>query len=150
MQYQRPLSAHLLKKYEYQYRQCHQYESEDKEYEHRTGKSFKRHEDLCDHWHCPFIKYCWNTGMSRLPTINNCPESRPQKHNPRKVSLFQCIGHMPLKTNGLSHHARRTLKEKKVSTTGRASALMDLVILRNAGYNSYVIWRKPRPSTLRC
>jgi hypothetical protein len=49
MRYQRPLSAHLLKKYEYQYRQCRQYESEDEEYEHRTGKGLKKREDSRDH-----------------------------------------------------------------------------------------------------
>jgi hypothetical protein len=95
MQYQRPLSAHLLKKYEYQYRQRRQYESEGEEYEHRTGKSLKRREDLRDHWHCPFFKYCWNSGISRLPTVNNCPECGPQKHDLRKVSVFQRIGPMP-------------------------------------------------------
>jgi hypothetical protein len=58
MQYQWPLSVHLLKKYEYQYRQRRQYESEDEEYECRTRKSLKRHEDSHDHWHCPFFKYC--------------------------------------------------------------------------------------------
>jgi hypothetical protein len=57
VRYQRPLSAHLLKKYEYQYRQRHQYESEDEEYKHRTGKSLKRREDTRDHWHCPFFMY---------------------------------------------------------------------------------------------
>jgi hypothetical protein len=86
--YQRPLSTHLLKKYEYQHRQRHQYESEDEEYEHRNGKSLKKREDSHDHWHCPFFKHCWNSGMSQLPTINNCPECRPRKHDPRKVSVF--------------------------------------------------------------
>jgi hypothetical protein len=61
--YQRPLSAHLLKKYEYQYQQHLQYESEDEEYEHRTGKSLKKREDSHDHLHCPFFKHCWNSGM---------------------------------------------------------------------------------------
>jgi hypothetical protein len=55
--YQRPLSMHLLKKYEYQYQQRRQYESKDEEYEHRTGKSLRKHEDLRDHWHCPFFKH---------------------------------------------------------------------------------------------
>jgi hypothetical protein len=49
VRYQRPLSTHLLKKYEYQYRQRHQYESEDEEYEHRTGKSLRKREDSHDH-----------------------------------------------------------------------------------------------------
>jgi hypothetical protein len=58
VRYKQPLSAHLLKKSEYQYQQCHQYESEDEEYEHRTGKSLKTREDTRDHCHCPFFKYC--------------------------------------------------------------------------------------------
>jgi hypothetical protein len=64
VRYQRPLSTLLLKKYEYQYRQCRQYKSEDEEYEHRTGKRLKKREDLHDHWHRPFFKHCWNSGMS--------------------------------------------------------------------------------------
>jgi hypothetical protein len=55
----------------------------------------KKREDLCDHWHCPFFKHCWYFGMSRLPTVDNCPECRPRKHDPRKVLVFQRIGPMP-------------------------------------------------------
>jgi hypothetical protein len=33
--------------------------------------------------------------MSRLPTINNCPECGPRKHDARGVSVFQHIGPMP-------------------------------------------------------
>jgi hypothetical protein len=29
--------------------------------------------------------------MSRIPTINNCPEYGPRKHDPRKVSVFQSV-----------------------------------------------------------
>jgi hypothetical protein len=61
---QRPASAHLLKKFEYQYRQRLQYESEGEEYEHRTGKSLKKREDTRDHWHCPFFKFCQDSCMS--------------------------------------------------------------------------------------
>jgi hypothetical protein len=95
VRYQCPLSVHLLKKYEYQYQQRRQYESKDEEYECRTRKSLKRREDSCDHWHCPFFKYCWNFRMSRLPTINNCLECGPRKHDARGVSVFQRIGPMP-------------------------------------------------------
>jgi hypothetical protein len=49
VRYQWPLFTHLLKKYEYQYWQRRQYESEDEEYEHRTEKSLKRREDSRDH-----------------------------------------------------------------------------------------------------
>jgi hypothetical protein len=81
VRYQRPLSVHLLKKYEYQYRQCHQYESEDEEYEHHTRKSLKKREDSRDHWHCPFFKHYWNSSMSQLPTVDNCPECGPRKQD---------------------------------------------------------------------
>jgi hypothetical protein len=33
--------------------------------------------------------------MSRLPTVKNCPECRPRKHDPRKLLVFQRIGPMP-------------------------------------------------------
>jgi hypothetical protein len=33
--------------------------------------------------------------MSRLPTVSNCSECGPRKHDPRKVSVFQHIGPMP-------------------------------------------------------
>jgi hypothetical protein len=33
--------------------------------------------------------------MSRLPTINNCLECRPQKHDARGVLVFQRIGPLP-------------------------------------------------------
>jgi hypothetical protein len=95
VRYQRPLSACLLKKYEYQYRQHRQYESEDEEYENRTRKSSKRREDTRDHWYCPFFRYYWNSGMSQLPTINNCPECGPQKHDAKGVSVFQRLAPMP-------------------------------------------------------
>jgi hypothetical protein len=92
---QRPASAHLLKKYECQYRQCLQYESEDEEYEHRTGKSLKKREDTRDHWYCPFFKYCWDSGMSRLPSVNDCPECRPRKRDAEGISVFWCLGPVP-------------------------------------------------------
>jgi hypothetical protein len=29
-----------------------------------------------DHWHCPFFKYCWDSVMKRLPTLEDCPECK--------------------------------------------------------------------------
>jgi hypothetical protein len=46
---QRPASSNLLKKYEYQYQQHLKCESEEEEYERRTGKSLKKQEDTRDH-----------------------------------------------------------------------------------------------------
>jgi hypothetical protein len=55
--YQRLASEHLLRKYEYQYRQRCQHEPEDEKYEHHTRKCLRRCEDTWDQWHCPFFKY---------------------------------------------------------------------------------------------
>jgi hypothetical protein len=48
----------------------------------------KKREDSRNHWHCPIFKHCWNSDMSRLPTVNNCPECGSRKHDPRKVSVL--------------------------------------------------------------
>jgi hypothetical protein len=89
---QRPASSHLLKKYEYQYQQHLQRESEDEECEHHTGKSLKKREDTHDHWHCPFFRYCWESGMSRLPTVTDCLECRSQNRDAEGVSVFRRLG----------------------------------------------------------
>jgi hypothetical protein len=36
------------------------------------------------------------------------------------------------------------LKKKKISITVRDGALMDLTVLRNAGFNGCIAWKKPR------
>jgi hypothetical protein len=92
---QRPASFHLLKKYEYQYQQLLQHESEDEEYERRTGKSLKKHSGTHDHWHCPFFKYCWDSGMSRMPTVKDCPECISRKGDAEGVSVFWRLGPVP-------------------------------------------------------
>ena len=45
-----------------------------------------------DHWHCPFFRYCWNSSMSRLPTIDDCLECRPRGCQPGEMSVFQRLG----------------------------------------------------------
>jgi hypothetical protein len=53
-------------------------------------------------------------------------------------------------TSKFSHHTKGwTLKKRKISVTDCVGALMDLTIPRNAGYNGYIVWRKPRPDILR-
>jgi hypothetical protein len=50
-----------------------------------------------------------------------------------------------------SHRAKgRTLKRRRINITGRAGALMDLTVPRNAGYYGYAVWRKLRPDISRC
>jgi hypothetical protein len=92
---QRSAFAHLLKKYEYQYRQLLQYESEGEEYEHHTGKSLMKCEDTHDHWHYPFFKFCWDSAMSRLPSVNDCLECRSRKRDAKGISMFRRFGAVP-------------------------------------------------------
>jgi hypothetical protein len=92
---QRPASAHLLKKYEYQYRQHLPYESEGEGYEHHTRKSLKKREDTRDHWHCRFFKFCWVSGMSRLPFVNDCSECRSWKRDAEGILVFRHLGPVP-------------------------------------------------------
>jgi hypothetical protein len=86
---QRTVSSHLLRKYQYLYQQRLQRETEEEEYERRTGKRLRRREDARDHWHCPFFIYCWDSGMKRLPTLEDCPECNSQKQDTRSTSVFQ-------------------------------------------------------------
>jgi hypothetical protein len=89
---QRPASSDLLRKYEYQYQQRLRRESEEEEYERHTGKCLKKQEDARDHWRCLFFRYCWDSGMSRLPTTKDCPECGPGKQDAKGVSVFQRSG----------------------------------------------------------
>jgi len=89
---QLPASNRLLEKYQYQYKLRRRYESEEEEYEHRTGRTLGRRQAIRDHWHCSFFRYCWNSGMSRLPTIDDCLECRPRGRQSGKTSVFRLLG----------------------------------------------------------
>jgi hypothetical protein len=114
VRYQKPLSTHLLNKYEYQYDRRRQYDRNDERHnrsdedkgryrrrdrddegrEHRAKERSREQEDMDRHWDCPFFKHCWDSGMSRLPTIDNCPECRQQKDT-GEVSVFKRLGLLP-------------------------------------------------------
>ena len=68
------------------------YESEEDEYEHCTGRTLGRRQAIRDHWHCLFFRYCWNSSMSRLPTIDDCLECRPRGHQQDETSVFRRLG----------------------------------------------------------
>ncbi|KAK1604101.1 hypothetical protein QYE76_027774 [Lolium multiflorum] len=46
------------------------------------------------HWDCPFFRH-WDSGMSRLPTIGNCPECNKKKKEAANVSVFERLGPLP-------------------------------------------------------
>ncbi|KAK1617809.1 hypothetical protein QYE76_023326 [Lolium multiflorum] len=111
VRYQRPLSAHLLNKYEQQYDRRRRYDVDDDRYrrsdadnrKYRRYEGYERHargrsreqEDVDRHWNCPFFKHCWDSGMSRLPTIENCPECRQKRKGANEVSVFKRLGPLP-------------------------------------------------------
>jgi hypothetical protein len=109
---QRLTSSDLLRKYEYQYQQHLQRESEEEEYECRTGKRLRKHEDARDHWHCPFFRYCWDSGMSRLPTIRHCPECGPVKSDARD-SVFRRLGPAPTRQERVRSPRREDEEEDR-------------------------------------
>ena len=55
---QLPASDRLLEKYEYQHKLRRRYQSEEEEYECRTGRTLGRRQAVRDHWHYPFFRYC--------------------------------------------------------------------------------------------
>ncbi|KAK1626763.1 hypothetical protein QYE76_001078 [Lolium multiflorum] len=106
IRYQRPLSDHLLNKYVSQYDQRRRYNDDDEEdrlarddrrrrrhdrdeeeHERRAKEKLGERVDEDRHWDCPFFRHCWDSGMSRLPTIGNCPECK-QKKETANVSVF--------------------------------------------------------------
>ncbi|KAK1604956.1 hypothetical protein QYE76_028629 [Lolium multiflorum] len=115
VRYQRPLSDHLLNKYVSQYDQRRRYDDGDERdrlasrdarrhrrhdrdeerYERHAKDKTREQDDVDKHWDCPFFKHCWDSGMSRLPTIGNCPECRQKKKSTGDVSVFKHLGPLP-------------------------------------------------------
>ena len=89
---QLPASDRLLEKYEYYNKLRRRYQSEEEEYENHTGRTLGRRQAIRNHWHCPFFRYCWNSGMSRLPTIDDCLECRPRTRQSGDTSVFRRLG----------------------------------------------------------
>jgi hypothetical protein len=90
VRYQRPFSRHLLNKYEYEYQQRRlRFETEEEEYQERTGKKLQRREEFNNHWQCSFFRYCWDSGLERLPTPEDCPACSGKKR-----SVFKRLGPM--------------------------------------------------------
>ncbi|KAK1625922.1 hypothetical protein QYE76_000237 [Lolium multiflorum] len=114
VRYQRPLSDHLLNKYVSQYdqrrrpnddderdhlasdtRRHRRHDHDEEEYERRAKEKSREQDDEDRHWDCPFFRHCWDSGMSRLPTIGNCLECRQKRKDAANVSVFQRLGPLP-------------------------------------------------------
>ncbi|KAK1666867.1 hypothetical protein QYE76_055026 [Lolium multiflorum] len=114
IRYQRPLSDHLLNKYVSQYdqrrrsnyddegdrlareaRRHRRQDRDEEEHERRATDKSREQDDNARHWDCPFFRHCWDSGMSRLPTIGNCPECNQKKKEAANVSVFKRLGPLP-------------------------------------------------------
>ncbi|KAK1628906.1 hypothetical protein QYE76_003221 [Lolium multiflorum] len=112
--YQRPLSVHLLNKYEQRYDRRRHYDEDDERhrrsdassryrqhdgnddgYERRARGRSREQDNVDKHWNCPVFKHCWDSGMSRLPTIENCPECKQRRRRTNEVSVFERLGPLP-------------------------------------------------------
>ncbi|KAK1628192.1 hypothetical protein QYE76_002507 [Lolium multiflorum] len=114
IRYQRPLSVHLLNKYKQQYDRRRRYDEDDEKYRRSDAESrryrqydgsndgYERHvggrsreqDNVDKHWDCPFFKHCWDSGMSRLPTIEK-PRMQTAKEKDNEVSVFERLGPLP-------------------------------------------------------
>ncbi|KAK1670837.1 hypothetical protein QYE76_058996 [Lolium multiflorum] len=94
VRYQRPLSDHLLNK---DARRHHRHDRDEEEYERRAKEESRKQDDEDRHWDCPFFRHCWDSGMSRLPTIGNCPECKQKRKDAANVSVFKRLGPLPLR-----------------------------------------------------
>ncbi|KAK1621046.1 hypothetical protein QYE76_026563 [Lolium multiflorum] len=114
VRFQRPLSDHLFNKYVSQYdqrrrsnddderdrlardaRRHHRHNRDEEEYERHAKERPREQDDEDRHWDYPFFRHCWDSGMSRLPTIGNCPECKQKKKDAANVSVFQRLGPLP-------------------------------------------------------
>jgi hypothetical protein len=145
---QRPVSSHLLRKYQYHYQQRLQHETEEKEYEQRTGKRLRRREDT------------WIIGIAR----SSCTAGIPVRKDylPLKIAqsailrkkiqeapqFFSAWGQGSLTVNKTSRHVWWEIqKMEKIGVTDHVGALMGSTSLRSGGCSGYAAWKKPRPST---
>ncbi|KAK1606476.1 hypothetical protein QYE76_030149 [Lolium multiflorum] len=110
----RPSPEHLLSKYDQQYDRRRRYDNDDEGYrrsdadgryrqdnghddgyERRARGRSKEQDNMDKHWNCPFFKHCWDSGMSRLPTIEDCPECTQRRRRTNEVSVFKRLGPLP-------------------------------------------------------
>ena len=146
-----PASNRLLEKYQYQYKLHRRNESEEDEYEYHTGRTLGRRQAIRDHWHCPFFRYYWNSGMSRLPTIDDCLECRPQGRQQGETSVFQRLGPRTRHNDRVRRPSRDDLELEEEDKYHRPRWCPDgLSHHRSAECSAYAIPKRRKQSTWTC
>ncbi|KAK1605451.1 hypothetical protein QYE76_029124 [Lolium multiflorum] len=128
---------------------------DEEEHERRATEKSREQDDNDRHWDCPFFRHCWDSGMSRLPTIGNCPECNRKKKEAANVSVFKRLGPLPPQSKraesprwaDLEDSKTRDKKRKKTGTTVQGGALMDSAVHKSAGFSDCAAWRKPKGYT---
>ncbi|KAK1696140.1 hypothetical protein QYE76_012837 [Lolium multiflorum] len=86
--------------------------------------------------------------MSRLPTIDNCPECRQQKKDKGDVSVFRRLGPLPSQSRKAESSQGEDFEESDDEEEDRYHrprwCPMDSVTPKSVGCSGYVVWRKPR------
>ncbi|KAK1698873.1 hypothetical protein QYE76_015570 [Lolium multiflorum] len=124
IRYQRPLSVHLLNKYEQQYDRRRRHDEDDE----RNRRSDAADREV--------------SSTTETTTSANIKGGGQMK--------FQCSsvwGLSHLITSKLGHLKKKTLRsqmEKKIGITDQGGALMDSAILRSVGCSGCETWKKPR------
>ncbi|KAK1627418.1 hypothetical protein QYE76_001733 [Lolium multiflorum] len=67
----------------------------DEEEHERCAKGKAREQDDEDGTGIVLLQHCRDSGMSRLPTIGNCPECNQKKKEAANVSVFERLGPLP-------------------------------------------------------
>ncbi|KAK1694451.1 hypothetical protein QYE76_011148 [Lolium multiflorum] len=168
IRYQRPLSDHLLNKYVSRHDQRRRHGDDDerdhlarndrrhRRYNHdeeRQERHAREQDDTGRHWDCPFFRHCWDSGMSRLPTIGNCPECNQKKKEAANVSVFERLGPLPPQSRRAETPRLEDLEDsedegEEEDRYHRPRWCPDgLSHSQSAGFSDCAVWRKPKGYT---
>ncbi|KAK1663277.1 hypothetical protein QYE76_051436 [Lolium multiflorum] len=73
-------------------RRRRRHDHDEERYERHAKEKSREQDDVDRHWDCPFFRHCWDSGMSRLPTIGKCKQKKKDAAN---VSVFKRLGPLP-------------------------------------------------------
>ncbi|KAK1691710.1 hypothetical protein QYE76_008407 [Lolium multiflorum] len=119
--------------------------NDDRYNRHARGRS-REQDDVDRHWDYPFFRHCWDSGMSRLPTIGNCPECEQRKRDAANVSVFKRLGPLPPRNKQVEPTRVEDLEEledddEEEDRYHRPRWCPD-GLSRSQGFSDYVDWRK--------
>ncbi|KAK1648840.1 hypothetical protein QYE76_066645 [Lolium multiflorum] len=164
----RPLPEHLLSKYDQPYDRRRHGEDDQRNHRSDAGGRYRRnngHDDGTNvaprevedrtTWigrDCPSSTLL-GFGMSRLPTIGNCPECKQKEKGTAKVSVFERLGPLPLwskhtESVRMGDHEELEDDDEEDKYHRPRWCLTGSAAPKNEGFSDYVRWKKPKGSHL--